>query len=225
MTLVKTVAAHEIVQSVYPHPVSERDEVGMAVGKAIDGAVARYSHEFLEGRRPTATAMRRYASEVLDEELTDSDVRLASEDRTVQLDRIAGVVQAFRRSELMGLRRPRSRLVLIDERAGYYAQPDFWNGRDRFYEMKSYGVPPVPPAVTLQLGLFQLAFPGFDAVLAAFDRHASPVRTSFTPIAPLSSPERERLLRVALRTALEVGHDKVLEYIDSPVVRYRLPSA
>jgi hypothetical protein len=225
VTIVRTVAAHEIVQSVYPHPVTERDELGMAVGKAIDGTLSRYSHEFREARRPTASAMNRLASEMLDEELADSDLTLAPEDREKQLGQISGVVQAFRRSELMGLRRPRSRLVLVDERVGFYAQPDFWNGRDRFYEMKSYRAPPIPAGVTLQLKLFQLAFPGFHTVLAAFDRHASPVTTTLTEIDPLAPEEGERLLRTAVSVGTERGQDKVLEYIDVTVVRYRLPSA
>jgi hypothetical protein len=220
VTSVRTVAAYEVVQSVYPRPVTEQDELGMAVGKAIDSALARYSHEFSESRKPTAAAMNRFASELLDEELADVDLQLSDADRERQLAAVAGVLQAFRKSELMGMRRPRSRLVLINEQVGYYAQPDYWNGRDRFYEMKSYRADPIPPAVQLQVQLFQLAFPGFEGVLACFDRHATPVTTSLRPVPPLTSVAGEELLRVAYRTGLELGKEKVLEYVDSPTIRY-----
>jgi hypothetical protein len=225
VTVVKTLAAYEIVQAVHPHPVTERDELGMAVGKAIDGALSRYSHEFTQGKRPTATAMNRFAAEQLDEELAAAALKLPSADREAQLLQVAGVLRAFRGSELMGMPRPKSRLVLVNEQVGFYAQPDYWNGKDRFYEMKSYRVPPVPPAIGLQIQLFQLAFPGFRAILASFDRHANPVPTILTTMPTLERSESERVLRVALQQGLEVGKDKVLEYVDSPVVRYSVPAA
>ena len=218
--VVKTVAAYEVVQTVYPREVTERDELGMAVGKAIDETLSRFSHEFSQGRRPTLTAMNRLATEVLDRELADADLALTPADRKVQLSAVSGVLQAFRRSEVMGLARPRSRLVLINGEVGVYAQPDYWNGRDRFYEMKSYLARPTPPDVELQLRLFQLAFPGFRAFLACFDRHATPVVTAIEEAPPLAPDVAEAVLKVAYRTGREKGVDKVLEYIDNPVVRY-----
>ncbi len=223
MTTVRTLAAYEIVQAVHPRPVTERDELGLAVGRAIDSVLSRYSHEFRASRRPTAAAMNRLAAETLDGELADADLSLVPADRDKQLAQVAGVLQAFRRSEVMGLLRPKSRLVLINERAGFYAQPDYWNGRDRFYEMKSYLALPIPSGVELQLQLFQLAFPNFAAVLASFDRHVAPVATVLTEIPALSAADRDRLLPLAFRTAGELGKDRVLEYIDSPIVRYSIP--
>jgi len=45
MTTVRTVATYEIVQITYPRPpVTERDELGMAVGRVIDSSFSRYSH-------------------------------------------------------------------------------------------------------------------------------------------------------------------------------------
>lgn len=123
----------------------------------------------------------------------------------------------------MGLARPRSRLILINERVGVYAQPDYWNGRDRFYEMKSYHALPMPPDVGLQMELFQLAFPGLRAFLACFDRHAVPVTTTIEEI-PAPSPETaDEVLKMAYQVGLEKGIDKVLEYVDNPVVRYAIP--
>jgi len=223
MTTVKTVAAHEIVQAAYPRPVTEKDEVGMAVGKAIDETLSRFSYEFGQSRRPTLTSMNRWAMETLDRELADADLTLLPKDREKQLSQVAGVLQAFRHSEVMGLSRPRSRMILVNERVGVYAQPDYWNGRDRFYEMKSYLASPMPPDVRLQVELFQCAFPGFRAFLASFDRHASPVTTTIEEIPPLDRGATEEVLRLAVRTGLEKGTEKVLEYIDNPIVRYSLP--
>lgn len=224
MTTVKTVAAHEVVQAAYPRPVTERDEVGIAVGKAIDEALARFSHEFGQGRRPTLSAMNRLAFEVLDRELADADVVLTPEDRERQRAAVSGVLQAFRRSEVMGLSRPRSRMILVNERVGVYAQPDYWDGRDRFYEMKSYHADPMPPDIRLQVELFQLAFPGFHAFVAWFDRHATPVTTTIEGVPPLAAATTAEVVALAYRTGLESGVEKVLEYIDSPIVRYSIPS-
>jgi len=134
MTTIRTVATHEVVRGAFPRPVTEADEIGMAVGKAIDATLARYSYDFARSLRPTRTAMHRMATEILDEELRDADLRLAPIDRERHLTAIAEVLQAFRRSEVIGLPRPKSRLILINQSVGIYAQPDYWNGRDRIYE-------------------------------------------------------------------------------------------
>ena len=174
MTTLKTLAAHEVIRAAHPRPVTEGDEIGMAVGKAIDSTLSRFSHDFARGRRPTQTAMNRMAAEILDEELGDADIRLAAPERARHLSAISGVLQAFRKSEIMGMPRPRSRMILINGRVGVYAQPDYWDGRRRIFEMKSYHANPPPPDVKLQIELFQCAFPGFRAFLAWFDRHAVP---------------------------------------------------
>ncbi len=220
MTTIRTVAAHEVVRAAFPRPVTEKDELGMAVGKAIDDTLSRFSHEYGQARRPTLTSMQRLAAERLDEQLADADLALRGEDRARELAQIYGVIQAFRKSEVMGLPRPRSRLILINEAVGVYAQPDYWNGRNRFYEMKSYHADPTPPDVRLQLQLFQCAFPGFEAFLVCFDRHANPVTTTIELAAPLDPATTSEVLARAYRTGLEKGVEKVLEYVDSPTVRY-----
>jgi hypothetical protein len=220
MTTIRTIAAHEVVREAYPRPVTEKDEIGMAVGKAIDSALSRFSHEFGQSRRPTLAGVNRMAAELFDEELADADVQLTSEERERQLAGVSAVLQAFRRSEVMGLSRPRSRMILINERIGVYAQPDYWNGRDRFYEMKSYRASPMPPDVQLQIQLFQCAFPGFRSFLACFDRHSIPVATIIEEVPAIESAAVELVLKQAYRTGLEKGTEKVLEYVDSPTVRY-----
>jgi hypothetical protein len=222
MTTVRTLAAYEVVQAAFPRPVTEKDELGMAVGKAIDGTLSRCSYEFAQSRRPTRAAMNRLAAEILDEELADAGLPLAPGERERQLATVDAVLQAFRRSEVMGLTRPRSRMILIDGAVGVYAQPDFWNGRDRIYEMKSYHATPVPPDIRLQVQLFQCAFPGFRTFLAWFDRHSSPVTTTIDEVPPLDRTEGESALRLAFRQGVERGVEKVLEHMDVPTVRYSL---
>jgi hypothetical protein len=220
MTVVRTVATHEIVRKAYPRPVTERDELGMAVGRAIDQALSRYSHEAGQHLRPTASSMNRFASELLDEELKDADLTIPPADHERILAQVAGVLQAFRRSEVFGLPRPRSRLILINERVGVYAQPDYWDRHSRFYEMKSYRAVPPPPDVALQLTYFQLAFPGVQGILACFDRHKTPVETTLMPVPPLSEADARAALLQAQAVGIESGQEKVLEYIDVPIVRY-----
>jgi hypothetical protein len=222
MTTVRTVAAHEVVRAAYPRPVTEKDEIGMAVGKAIDSALSRYSHEFAQGRRPGRAAINQFAVSILDEELGDADLSLAVDERARHIAAISGVLQAFRQSEVMGLSRPRSRLILINGEVGIYAQPDYWDGRERFYEMKSYHANPVPPEIRLQVRLFQCAFPGFRAFLAWFDRHAAPVTTTIEEVPLLDPATTEEVLRVAYATAAEKGIEKVLEYVETPLVPYVL---
>ncbi len=220
MTVVKTLATHEVVQLTYPRPTTEKDEIGMAVGKAIDGALAQFSYDFSQARRPTTSATNRLAAAILDEELADADLVLPPPEREVLVREVAGVIQAFRRSELFGLLRPRSRMILINEEIGVYAQPDYWDARNRFYELKSYNAVPLRPEVALQLRVFQLAFPGFRAYLACFDRHSNPVKSTVTELSALDSNERDGTLRLAYQAGVGNGKEKVLEYIDSPVVRY-----
>ncbi|MCI4372055.1 MAG: hypothetical protein L3K02_00190 [Thermoplasmata archaeon] len=220
MTTIRTVAAHEVVQAAYPRPIAAKDEVGMAVGKAIDDTLSRYSFEFAQSRKPSRTAMNRLAAETLDEELANADVEITPEDRERQLTAIAGVLQSFRNSEVMGMTRPRSRLILINGKIGIYAQPDYWDGRDRFYEMKSYLAVPLPPDVRLQLQLFQCAFPTFHAYLACFDRHATPVTTTIRTIPALSEPLIQAALKLAYRIGEVRGSEKVLEFVENPIVRY-----
>ncbi|MCI4353562.1 MAG: hypothetical protein L3K14_09330 [Thermoplasmata archaeon] len=220
MTTIRTLAAYEIVQMSYPRPPTERQEFGMAVGKAIDSTLSRYSHEFDLKLRPTVTAMNRFARTVLDEELRDIDLHVNASEKIQAEEQIAAVLQAFRKTEVFGLPRPRTRMVLIDERVGVYTQPDYWDRKSRFYEMKSYRAVPPPPDVALQLRLFQLGFAGLDAFLLCVNRHATPPEVTVTSIPPLTPTESQETLRLVLRLGLESGHEKILEYIDSPMVRY-----
>ena len=216
-------ATHDVVSAVFPREVTERDEIGMAVGKAIDTALSRYSHEASRGRRPGVSAMVALGLEEFDELARDADLALAGTDRAEVERQLSGVVRAFRSSVLFGLERPRSRLILIGETVGVYAQPDFWDRRSTFYEMKSYRTVPPSPEVALQVALFSLAFPGLRAVLVGFDRHANPVAVRVGEVAAPDEGERDRILRLAFECATQHGTDKVLEFIDAPVVRYELP--
>jgi hypothetical protein len=224
VTQVRVLATHDIVQAVHPRPVTDVDRVGMAVGRAIDSSLAQFNFESRQSRRPTLTAMNRGAAARLEEELAETDVDVPEPERERLRAQIAGVVQAFRGSEVFGLLRPRSRLILIGEEVGVYAQPDFWNGKDRIYEMKSYSAVPPPPDVALQLGIFQLAFPQFRTILACFDRHARPVTVERLEVPPLSAARSAELVAVAYRTGRALGQPKVLEYLDSPTVRYAKPA-
>ncbi len=224
MTVIRTVATHEVVRSLFPREPTERDRVGMAEGKAIDGALAQFSHEAARGRRPTAGAMGALAESILDEELEETDVVLSQEERARTLATVGEVLRVFRRSELFGRARPRTRLILIASEVGVYAQPDFWDGQGRIYELKSYRAWPPPPDVAVQLDLFQLAFPGFTELLVSIDRHASPVTIELHRVPEVSEARRAELLRVAHRIGLEHGQEKVLEYIDSPAIHYPLPA-
>lgn len=219
------IPAHEIVQRTYPRPPREQDELKKAVGKAIDEALSRFSYEFRQGRRPTATAMRILAETVLDEELEEAAAEISAADRERVRTQVAGVLQAFRRSELFGLSRPRTRVILIQGEVGVYAQPDYWDGKRRFFEMKSYRAVPPPPDVELQLRLFQLAYPGFDALLVCIDRHANPVETTSLQIPAPTEAEVAHVLRLAYDLGREHGEEKVLEYLDEPTIHYRLSTA
>jgi len=225
MTTVRMIPAHEIVRRTYPRPPpEERDQIAMATGKAIDSALSEFGHQLREGRHPTQAGIARLAESLLDEALEEAAVRLATTERERTLGQIQAVLRAYRRSEIAGLARPRTRIFLIDGKVGVYAQPDYWDGRARFFEMKSFRAIPPSPEVTLQLRLFQLAYPGFEAVLVCLDRHAVPAETTST-VFPSPTPEEEAtVLRLAYDQGLQFGQEKVLEYLEGPFVHYACPA-
>ena len=159
-----------------------------------------------------------------DELCRDADLHPSESVRAGIEQEMLRVIRAFRGSVLFGLERPRSRLVLIGESVGVYAQPDYWDRSTSFYEMKSYRAIPPPPDVALQVAIFQLAFPGFRALLIGFDRHSDPVDVKIAEVPPPSEEERIQTLHLAHEVGLRNGREKVLEYIDVPVIRYPRPS-
>ncbi len=198
--------------------------MAMAVGKAIDSALSEFGHQIRAGRRPTQAAIGRHAAVLLDEALEEQAVALAPAELAATRQEIEEVVRVYRGSEIAGLARPRSRVILIGEAVGVYAQPDYWDGRARFYEMKSFRADPIPPDVQLQLRLFQLAFPALEAVLFCIDRHARPVVASRRTI-PAPTPEAAtETLRDAYRIGQELGAEKVREYVEGPFVAYPAPA-
>ncbi len=91
--------------------------------------------------------------------------------------------------------------------------------------MKSYPAIPPPPDVALQLRLFRLAFPQFEAVLVCINRHVSPVETTSTVTPPLTEEETASALRLAYDIGSQFGQEKVLEYMEDPFTHYALPAA
>jgi hypothetical protein len=220
MTTIRTVAAHDIVSHLHPRPVTEQDELGMIVGSVIDATLSRCSHDARLGRRTSTSALLRDAAEQFDTAVADADLPLAPEIREASLAQVGGVLKAFRASPIFGLLRPKSRLIVINGEIGVYAQPDFWDGRGRIYEMKSYRPEPIPPDVATQLRLFQLAFPGFETLLIGFARHVLPVETSLQRIPPLSEEDQRAMLQSALAVGRAQGVTTVLEYVDHPLIPY-----
>lgn len=224
MTTIRTIPVHEIVQRTYPRPPPrEEDHVAMAVGRAIDGALAQFGYEVRTGRRPTASAMRTRAAALLDEAFEEAAVAVDPEAHRRIRVQIEETLQAYRRSPIFGLARPRTRVVVIGGEVAVYAQPDYWDGRTRFFEMKSYRAIPLPPDVALQVRLFQLAFPKFEAVLVCIDRHSSPVTTSSVVVPPPTPEESAGTLRAAWDLGRQYGQEKVFEYMEGPFVHYPLP--
>ena len=222
VTRIRTIPVHAIVKQVYPRPVREGDELAMAIGRAIDGTLSRIGHEARLGRRLSGATARLYATELLDTALEESAIDLSPLERERTLLQIDRVVESFRRSEIFGLDRPRTRVILIDNSVGVYAQPDYWDGRSRIIEMKSYLAIPPPPDIALQLRLFQLAFPQFECTLFCLNRHSVPVDTARLCVPPPTAEESSETLRLAYSIAAEHGEPKVLEYMQGPFVPYSL---
>jgi hypothetical protein len=222
MTIIRTLAAHDIVQAVYPRPITESDKLGIAVGRAIDGALSRYGYETSQNFRPTVSRMNKMAVELLDREIEEADIELQAGEHEKIQGQLSGVLQAYRHSEIFGLSRPRTRMILINKQVGIYAQPDYWDEKTRFYEMKSYKALPHPPDVDLQLKIFQLAYPGFQAILLCINRHATPVETITEKIAAMTEEGVKETLSMIYKIGLEQGKDKVLEYVDNPIVTYSI---
>jgi hypothetical protein len=226
MTTIRTIPVHEIVERTYPRPApTDQDEFAKAAGRAIDGALSQFGHEFREKRRPSATAMRTLGESLFDEAIEEAGVDVPAPEREKILTQLRGMLQAYRQSEIFGLARPKTRVIMIAGQVGVYAQPDYWDGRGRFFEMKSFKAIPPPPDVALQLRLFQLAYPRFEAVLICINRHVSPVETVSTVIAPLTQEDIASTLRLAFDVGQKFGEEKVLEYMEGPFTHYALPAA
>ncbi len=224
MTKIFTIPVHEVVARTYPRPPpEEKDEIAMAVGKAIDGTLSQFGYQVGIGRKPTATALRGWAETLLDDGLAEAAVEISPTEREKILRQVHEVVRAYRGSPIFGLTRPKTRVILIDDRVGVYAQPDYWDGRQRIFEMKSYRAVPLPPDVALQLRMFQLAFPRFESVVVCLNRHTTPVETTSAVIPPPSPEEANASLRLAYDVGLRFGEEKVFEYMEGPFVRYTLP--
>ena len=225
MTKIRTLPAHEIVRRSYPRPApTEAEALAMAVGSAIDRTLSEIGHEVRLGRRPSRTRAVALADTRLREACEDAAVVPTEVERERIRAELSGMIDAYRHSAIYGLDRPRTRVILIDNAVGVYAQPDYWDGRSRFFEMKSYLAAPPPPDVALQLRLFQLAFPTFEAVLVCLDRHHVPVTATSLAIPPLTSGESSVTLRLARDLGLQFGQEKVLEYMEGPFARYTVPS-
>lgn len=196
----------------------------MAAGKAVDSTLARVGHELRTGRRPTTSGVLSLAASVLRDALEEAAVRIPDAEFERIIAQVQRVVQAYRKSPIAGLARPKTRVILIGEQVGIYTQPDYWDGRTRFFEMKSYAANPASPEVALQIRLFQLAFPNLEAVLVCLNRHTDPVETTTTRLPPPSAEEARATLASAYRWGAEFGQTKVLEYMEGPFVRYPLPT-
>jgi len=196
----------------------------MAEGRAIDAAVSRLGHLMRQGRTPTVTSIRAEAEATFSDALDGAGVDVVPAVREGILTQVTAVLKAYRRSEIAGLPRPKTRVILINNEVGVYAQPDFWDGRGRIYEMKSYLAVPPKPDVGLQLRLFQLAFPRFESVLICFDRHTQPVETTRMILPPPTREERAADLGRAYSLGIRFGQNKVLEYLEGPFEHYAVTS-
>lgn len=220
MTSVRTVAAHQVVSAIFPRPEREEDHWARAEGAGIDTALSAFSHEARSGRRPSVSSMAERGLQRFREVAEEAGEAPDAARREALRPRFESVLRAFRRGPLAELPRPRSRLIVVGGRWGIYAQPDYWDGRARFYEMKSYRTSPDRPEIGLQLRLFQLAFPGFVATLICYDRRTEPVEVTSIELAPLTEGERRETLRQAVEVAERLGVEKVLEYVDAPMIPY-----
>jgi len=222
MPTLRMLATHEVVQRLHPREVTEQDQWGMIAGRVIDTTLSQASHEVRIGRKPTATSLLAAAGAQYDELLAETDLDPDPARRTATLEEVGAVLKAFRASPLYGLPRPRTRWIRINDEVGMYAQPDFWDPRGTFYEMKSYRPVPVPADVATQLRCFQLAYPNARGILIGFDRRARPVGTTAVAVEPTPPAEREHLLRRILDIGREVGLPKVEEYLAPPSAQYRI---
>ena len=219
-TTIRTVAVHDVVQQLHPRPPpTERDEIGMAEVIALYSSLRRFSYDAACGGWPLVASVVASAETILREELRDAELSLDPAAAEAFRAKVRDLTRLFRQSELAGQARPRTRLLVIDGDAGIYAQPDFWDGRARIFELKSYRAIPPPPDVTLQLELFQLAFPGFEERLVCLDRHGTPPSIHAVTVGPISGARSLEVLAAARAVARAHGAEKVLRFIDSPIVR------
>ncbi len=221
---IRVLAAHQVVSDAFPREEREEDLWGRAAGLAVDSAMSDFAHGVRQGRRPSVARTVEVAMARFDDAVAEAGAEPDATRRAAALEQAEAVLRAYRNSPIVGLPRPRSRLVVVGGEVGMYAQPDFWDGRSRFFEVKSYRATPDRPELALQLRLFQLAFPGFEATLVAFDRFARPVAVLTSSVPPLREDDREPALRRVLDCGRRLGEPKVAHYLTADRIDYPAPA-
>ncbi|KJE48957.1 MULTISPECIES: hypothetical protein [Acidiplasma] len=205
----RVIATHEYVKNFIKHT---GDKLPMVIGKCLDDTVSKmvyFKNRHIINRDITIKALRSYTA-LLKDELHKNCISLENSDLRYYYAMGWKFINAFKKSVIYenSLLRDRTRIIIINDEAGIYAQPDFVDYENKtIYEMKSFSLKPLPEYVRLQARVFQLAYPDFKTVLIAFPRDQDYIKVQNIKLREYKDVTKNRLLREIYNFTMQNGRD------------------
>lgn len=210
----KVIATHNYVNNFIKF---KSNIINMILGKCLDETVTQmnyYSYKSEFKRNISLNAMKSFAV-MLNSELIKNNIILDNKDKKNYYAMGWRFINAFKKSELYEntLLRDRTRLIIINDEAGIYAQPDFVDYYNEImYEMKSFSLKPVPKYVKMQVKIFQLAYPGFESKLIAFPRDDGYIKVQKITVKEQAERTKKILLKKLYKFVIDNG-DEIDDHI------------
>ncbi len=205
----KVIAAHNYVNNFIKF---KSDSINMVLGKCLDETVTQmnyYSYKSEFSRNISLKAMKSFAF-MLNSELIKNNIVLNNADKKIYYAMGWRFINAFKKSEVYknNLLRDKTRLIIINNSAGIYAQPDFVDYYNEImYEMKSFSLKPIPEYVKIQVKIFQLAYPDFESKLIAFPRDQDYIKTQIITVKKQAERTKKSLLKKLYKFTMDNGND------------------
>lgn len=222
---IRVIATYQYISKFFNE---DSDPISLAFGRAFDLAAAQFSYynDLAWNRRKLIFKALRHFMFIFNRELRRMGIRINRDARESIASKALKCLSAFKRSDAFGLWREKTNVILVDEVAGIFAQPDFVDDYNKIiYELKTFNLKTVAEYVERQIRVFQLAYPDYKAVILGFPwregRYIDIERVEFEPI---DKDEAFILLKDLKDFALKHGDDvdKGEIIVEYPVIKYTL---
>ncbi len=187
----------------------------MVLGKCLDETVSKmnyYNYKFQINRNISLKALKSYTA-FLKSEFEINDIVVDKSEMRKYYAMGWKFINAFKKSVLYEnmLLRDRTRIIIINDEVGIYAQPDFVDyEKEVIYEMKSFSLKPLPEYVRKQVRVFQLAYPKFNTVIIGFPRNDEYIKPQTVKL----MEQKERTKKILLKKLYKYAtvHGKNIDY-------------
>jgi hypothetical protein len=165
--IIKTLPSYSLVN--YKYPITEDNPIGIAFGYAFDRALLECNYHGWS----VASTLQYFKGEFL-RMMNGYSNSITQEQLQQILQQASMMILAYKQTPIykQSLLRPKTRVVVINDKIGVYMQPDFYDPcSDTFYEVKSYPLRKdeyMFKRLCYQVKLYQLAYPKSKAVAVGF---------------------------------------------------------